>query len=571
MHLICLLIIMSFMFIMNSYCFRINNRLLLTIHSNKFNNYFKRNIKTNINNNWNIVSKSSYFIHNNLYNNRLYSSINDNDNEKIKKRKIIKKNDKNTTIINDKPKKIKSIPLSKSIAHMDEAAALIELIRLNNEINYHDKLYFDENNPEISDAAFDKLIIRAQNLEERFANLKGTVDKLKRVGGGKRNEKFNPFYHSRSMLSLDNAFNEDDITKFHNRIISGIQEKTSSSSTSSSSSSLDSIDHHQFNYVVEPKIDGVSLSLHYVNGQLVRAGTRGDGTIGEDVTKNVNFISDIPKTLPSNYRDIWSTLSNEQQHCVEIRGEIYMTKSEFLSLNKVLSSNNETLLANSRNAAAGSLRRLSSIESSSKTLKFFAYFIQQVSSFPENQTFSDLSIDYTTPMYQSESLEILKKLKFQVAKKWKLCSTIDEVISYCKDMELSRDKIDYDIDGAVIKIDDTKLQSKIGETSRIPKWATAYKFAAEEAETKLIDILLQVGRTGLITPVAQLEPVKVGGVIIERATLHNADEINRLKLRKGVTVKIKRSGDVIPKVIGRSNFDNNNNCLLYTSPSPRDS
>jgi DNA ligase (NAD+) len=274
------------------------------------------------------------------------------------------------------------------------------------------------------------------------------------------------------------------------------------------------------------------------------------------VTNNVNFITDIPKVLPDNYRALWP--SDAVPHCLEVRGEVYMTKSDFQNLNEVLASNDGTLLANSRNAAAGSLRRLSSIESSSKNLKFFAYFLQQVSSFPENQPFFEFNVDYNSPTSQSHTLELLQSLNFQVANNWKLCSSIEDAVSYCKIMETNRVMLDYDVDGTVIKVDDATLQVKVGETSRTPKWAIAYKFAAEETETKLIDILLQVGRTGLITPVALLEPVRVGGVIVERATLHNADEINRLKLRPGLTVRIKRSGDVIPKVIGLSQINPNN-------------
>jgi len=438
---------------------------------------------------------------------------------------------------------------------MDEASALEELIRLNSEINYHDKLYFDENTPEISDAAFDKLVIRAQNLEQRFDSLKGTVEKLKRVGDGTRNAKFNPFFHSRSMLSLDNAFNEDDIRKFHNRTSAAIQDKDTDKSMTPD----------DYDYVVEPKIDGVSLSLHYVDGRLVRAGTRGDGIVGEDVTSNVMFMDDIPKVLPVS-RMI--PMGGSKQDCLEVRGEVYITKSEFISLNKVLASNNATLLANSRNAAAGILRRISLAESAS-SLKFFAYNVQQVTSFPENQPYSEFDLKFISPSSQSRTLQFLRNLSFKVTKQWQSCSTIEEVVAYCQEMETMRATLDYDIDGAVIKVDDSHLQALVGETSRIPRWAIAYKFTAEEAETKLLDILLQVGRTGLITPVALLEPVAVGGVTIERASLHNADEINRLKLRPGLSVRIKRSGDVIPKVIGLSQVqpdDNGDPFELFTFP-----
>ena len=451
-------------------------------------------------------------------------------------------------------KRKRAAALSKTTAHMDEASALEELIRLNNEINYHDKLYFDDNKPEISDAAFDKLVIRAQNLEQRFDSLKGTVEKLKRVGDGTRNAKFNPFFHSRPMLSLDNAFNEEDIMKFHTRTSTAIQDKD----TDKSMMPCD------YDYVVEPKIDGVSLSLHYVDGRLVRAGTRGDGIVGEDVTSNVMFMDDIPKVLPISRM----TPSNSEQNCLEVRGEVYITKSEFTNLNKALASNNATLLANSRNAAAGILRRISLAESSS-SLKFFAYNIQQVTAFPENQPYSEYDLKFISPSSQSRTLLFLRQLSFKVTEQWQSFSTIKEVVAYCQKMETMRATLDYDVDGTVIKVDDSHLQVLVGETSRIPRWAIAYKFTAEEAETKLIDILLQVGRTGLITPVALLEPVAVGGVTIERASLHNADEINRLKLRPGLSVRIKRSGDVIPKVIGLSQVqpdDSGDPFELFTFP-----
>ena len=378
--------------------------------------------------------------------------------------------------------------------------------KLTEEINYHNKLYYTDDNPEIEDYEYDKLFRELENLERDFPNLKEENSPTNKVGGMIL-EKFEKFEHPIAMYSLSNVMNEEEFFDFDNRMKKEINSK-------------------DIKYTVENKFDGLALELIYQNGKLIVASTRGDGQVGENVTNNVKVMNNVPKNI-------------KEKNKLIIRGEALITKKDFEALNREREELEEVPFANPRNAASGGLRQLDSSESKKRRLKFFAYQIANYKDF-------NLTNEY-------KAMEFLLSLGFTVEGVHPNIDT-KEVLKIYNEIQLNRNKMDYEIDGLVIKVDDIKSQEKLGFLSRAPRFAVAFKFKPEEKETLLNNIEVQVGRTGALTPVAKLKPVQVGGVIVSNVTLHNPNEIKSKDIRIGDTVVVIRSGDVIPKIV-RVNFD----------------
>ena len=396
-----------------------------------------------------------------------------------------------------------------SIDSLSEIEAISELSDLNDRIAEADKAYYDEDSPIMDDAEYDALRLRNSAIEERFPNLKRRDSPSDRLGTPPSG-KFSKVKHAVPMLSLDNAFSPADVTDFVTRIKKFL--------------GLD--DSEVVAITAEPKIDGLSLSLTYEDGELVRAATRGDGQIGEDVTLNAMTIAEIPKKLSG---DGWPKL-------VDVRGEIYMSHEDFASLNKREGEAGRKTFANPRNAAAGGLRQLDSKITADRRLRFFAYSVGQASeSFASSQT---------------DMVAKFKEWGFPVNDRFARVESVEELLSTYEGIEADRSNLGYDIDGVVYKVDSLELQSRLGFVSRAPRWAVAHKFPSEKAQTILEAIDIQVGRTGTLTPVARLKPVTVGGVVVSNATLHNEEEIGRKDVRVGDTVIVQRAGDVIPQIIG---------------------
>jgi len=396
-----------------------------------------------------------------------------------------------------------------AVEDLTQAQAKAELKRLAQEIAEHDERYYQHDAPTISDADYDTLRIRNAAIEARFPALVRADSPSTRVGA-KPSRGFAKLRHAVPMLSLDNAFSEQDVTDFVDRIRRFLRLAAD----------------EPIAFTAEPKIDGLSLSLHYEHGRLVSGATRGDGLEGEDVTANVNTLEDIPKQLEGR---------RVPAHC-DIRGEVYMTKSAFLKLNERQKAADKQTFANPRNSAAGSLRQLDPTITASRPLGFFAYAWGEMSELPA-QT-------------QSGMLDWFARAGFKTNPLMQQCGSVEELLAFHHDIELKRGALDYDIDGVVYKVDRLDWQERLGFVSRTPRWAVAHKFPAEKATTVVRDIEIQVGRTGALTPVAKLEPVTLGGVVVQNATLHNADEIARLDVRIGDTVTVQRAGDVIPQVLG---------------------
>ncbi len=380
----------------------------------------------------------------------------------------------------------------------------------------HNKLYYQKDNPIITDSDFDSLKKEILDLEKKFKFLKNKNSPSKSIGF-KPSKSFEKYKHKIPMLSLSNAFSEEDLKNFEKKIINYLNKNI------------------KFNYSVEPKIDGISASLTYINKKLVYGVSRGDGMIGELITENLKTIKDIPLEIKSE------NFPKE----VEIRGEVFIKKKDFLKI--------KDKFANPRNAASGSLRQKDPRETQKIPLNFIAY------------TFGYIDINYHA--YQSEFLKDLKKWGFKTNKDNKVLSDINELIKFHKNFENKRFNLDYDLDGLVYKINDLKLQKRLGFTSTSPRWAIAHKFSADSANTKIIDIDIQVGRTGALTPVAKVEPVNIGGVVVSNATLHNEDEIRRKDIRIGDHVKIERAGDVIPHVIEVNKNRRNKNTKSFNFPT----
>jgi DNA ligase (NAD+) len=387
--------------------------------------------------------------------------------------------------------------------------AKAELKRLAAEIAAHDKRYYQEDAPTVSDAAYDALRQRNAAIEARFPDLVRADSPSRRVGAAPA-VKFAKVRHAVPMLSLGNVFEDEEVVDFANRI----------------RRFLGLAGDEPLAFTAEPKIDGLSCSLRYEGGLLVNAATRGDGFEGEDVTANVRTIAEVPDKLHG--RRIPAVC--------EVRGEVYMSHADFFALNERRAAAGEPVFANPRNSAAGSLRQLDPAMTAERPLKFFAYAWGEMSEMPEDTQFG--------------MLQWFAARGFPVNPLTRLTRSIEEMLAVYRDIEMRRATLGYDIDGVVYKIDRLDLQERLGFVSRSPRWATAHKFPAEQATTILHGIDIQVGRTGALTPVARLEPVTVGGVVVTNATLHNEDEIARKDVRIGDTVHIQRAGDVIPQVLG---------------------
>jgi DNA ligase (NAD+) len=392
---------------------------------------------------------------------------------------------------------------------LDEQQAKGELKRLAVEIAGHDKRYYQDNAPTVSDAEYDALRQRNAAIEKRYPALVRKDSPSRRVGAAP-GVKFAKVRHAVPMLSLDNAFSEQDVVDFIAHIRRFLRLG----------------DDEAIAFSAEPKIDGLSMSLRYEDGQLVNGATRGDGSIGEDVTANVKTLEDIPQRLKGRH----------VPNVCEVRGEVYMAKHAFLALNKRQAETGGQVFANPRNSAAGSLRQKDPSITASRPLGFFAYAWGEMSDMPADT--------------QSGMIKWFESCGFKTNPLTKMCRSVGELLAFHREIEARRGTLDYDIDGVVYKVDRIDWQERLGFVSRTPRWATAHKFPAEKATTVVRDIEIQVGRTGALTPVAKLEPVTVGGVVVQNATLHNADEIERLGVRVGDTVRIQRAGDVIPQVLG---------------------
>ena len=395
-----------------------------------------------------------------------------------------------------------------AVEALDAGQAAAELERLAALIAHHDRLYHQQDRPEIDDAAFDALLRRNQAIEARFPELRRPDSPSLRVGAAPA-AGFRKVAHALPMLSLANAFSPEDVTDFVTRL----------------RRFLSLADDEPLVFVAEPKIDGLSCSLRYQDGRLVQAATRGDGAEGEDVTRNILTIADIPRRLPAA----------EVPGILEVRGEVYMTRPEFLEMNRQRAALGGETFANPRNAAAGAVRQLNPAITASRPLHFFGYALGEVSA----------------PVAASHQ-QVRARLAgwgFRLNEPARPCADAGALLDYYREIEAARPELPYDIDGVVYKVDRYDLRERLGFVSRAPRWAIAHKFPAEQARTRLKAILVQVGRTGALTPVAELEPVNVGGVMVSRATLHNEDEIARKDVRAGDTVVVQRAGDVIPQVV----------------------
>jgi DNA ligase (NAD+) len=388
---------------------------------------------------------------------------------------------------------------------MNLSQAKKEIQSLIKTINGHNHQYYVLNDPNISDEEYDRLLKKLIDMEEVFPQLKSASSPTQRVGA-KVQGNLPTVRHSLVMLSLDNTYSLDELKQWYERVVKGL-------------------DGHKPSLTAELKIDGLSCALTYRHGQLVLAATRGDGTTGEDVTHNAKTIRDIPLSLKGKAPAV-----------LEVRGEVYMGKKDFAALNQQRRNNGEVLFANPRNAAAGSLKLLDSRITAQRHLKFFVHSV-------------GLLEKIKSPVTQWEFLEQAKRFGFVINQHNRLCRNLDEVIAFCEEYAAKREGISFDVDGIVIKVNDLNQQAQLGSTLKSPRWAVAFKFPAYQASTIIKEINVQVGRTGVLTPVAELEPVACAGVMIARATLHNFDEIKRLGVNAGDRILLERAGDVIPKIV----------------------
>lgn len=379
-----------------------------------------------------------------------------------------------------------------------------EIEQLKKLINYHNNLYYNLDAPVLSDTQYDELYKKLKDLEDAYPQFRTQNSPTQRVGG-QASKTFSQVAHAVPMMSLDNSYNADDIRAWHERTAKILQT-------------------HAFEMVLEAKIDGVSCSLTYENGRLIRAASRGDGKIGEDITANARTISSIPHTLQAN----------APQGLLEIRGEVYLEKKDLDALNKVQQAKNENTFANTRNAAAGFLRHKNAEIVAARPLKFFAH------SFGVGNISADSFSGF---------IDLCKSWGFTVGPVRTKTTNIEDIISFYNKFSDSRHQLPFDVDGLVVKVNSFAQQQLLGATAKSPRWAIAFKYPAPQATTRLNNVLFSVGRSGIITPVAELAPVTVGGVTISNATLHNFDEIKRLGVRVGDTVIVERAGEVIPKIV----------------------
>jgi DNA ligase (NAD+) len=413
-----------------------------------------------------------------------------------------------------KPKKLTDV------GDLTKAQAKVEHMRLTLAIEGHDKAYYQDDTPKVSDAEYDTLRQRFNAIEKRFPELVSADSPSQKVGAAPSG-RFKKVRHALPMLSLDNAFAEEDVADFVGRIRRFLKLP----------------DDEPIDFSAEPKIDGLSMSLRYEDGELVTAATRGDGTIGEDVTANIRTLEYVPKKLKGR----------KVPAVCEVRGEVYMTKKAFLALNERQKAAGDTIFANPRNSAAGSLRQKDPSITASRPLGFFAYAWGEIT-------------DDMPEASQSAMIAWFESCGFKTNPLTKICHSVEELVAFHRKIEEQRAGLDYDIDGVVYKVDRIDWQERLGFVSRTPRWAIAHKFPAERAMTVLRDIEIQVGRTGSFTPVGKLEPIGVGGVIVQNVTLHNEDYIKGIgnkgevlregrDIRIGDTVVIQRAGDVIPQVV----------------------
>ena len=389
----------------------------------------------------------------------------------------------------------------------ERAADLAEAEKLRREIRHNEYLYYVLDAPEITDAEYDRMMVRLRELEAHYPDSIPADSPTQRVGG-RASSQFTEVRHLEPLLSLGNVFSAEELRAFDERVRSGLPAGS------------------KVEYVMEPKIDGLACSLIYENGKLVRAATRGDGVVGENVTANVRTIRSIPLTLKVPEGEAVPEL-------LDVRGEVYMPRQAFMRLNEQRAERGESEFANPRNAAAGSLRQLDPQVTASRSLSFFAYYLVGEGAQPKH----------------SESLALLARYGFKVSENYKVVENIDEAIKYIGDFNELRQGLSYDTDGAVIKVNDVYQQRILGATGKDPRWATAYKYPPEQAETTLEDIDWRVGRTGVLTPTAVLTPVKLSGSVISRATLHNEDFIRAKDIRIGDRVIINKAGEIIPEVL----------------------
>ncbi|WP_419557435.1 NAD-dependent DNA ligase LigA [Phascolarctobacterium succinatutens] len=389
----------------------------------------------------------------------------------------------------------------------ERAADLAEAEKLRREIRHNEYLYYVLDAPEITDAEYDRMMVRLRELEARYPDNIPADSPTQRVGG-RASSQFTEVRHLEPLLSLGNVFSAEELRAFDERVQGGLPAGS------------------KVEYVMEPKIDGLACSLIYENGKLVRAATRGDGVVGENVTANVRTIRSIPLTLKVPEGEAVPEL-------LDVRGEVYMPRQAFMRLNEQRAERGESEFANPRNAAAGSLRQLDPQVTASRSLSFFAYYLVGEGAQPKH----------------SESLALLAHYGFKVSENYKVVENIDEAIKYIGDFNELRQGLSYDTDGAVIKVNDVYQQRILGATGKDPRWATAYKYPPEQAETTLEDIDWRVGRTGVLTPTAVLTPVKLSGSVISRATLHNEDFIRAKDIRIGDRVIINKAGEIIPEVL----------------------
>ncbi|MDF2865293.1 MAG: ligA [Clostridia bacterium] len=382
----------------------------------------------------------------------------------------------------------------------EKVKELNRINKLREEIKFHNKLYYENDEPVISDYEYDKLTQELKKLESKHPDSIDNTSPTQKIGGSKK-DIFSDVKHEVPMQSLQDVFNFDDVMSFTDKVRKEYGEN--------------------IEFVVETKIDGLSVSLEYEDGKLIRGSTRGDGLVGEDVTENILCIKSIPNVLSTN-------------DTIEVRGEVYLPRSEFNRLNNELELEGKKLLANPRNAAAGTLRQLNTDLVKHRNLDIFVFNVQKCTT----QKF----------LKHSESLEYSKKLGIHILDYSKVCITDDDVISAIEEIGKLRNDLEYDIDGAVVKVNDLKLRNRLGTTVKVPKWAVAYKYPPEQKETKITDIIMQVGRTGKVTPMAVLEPVKVAGSTIASATLHNFEYIVQKDIRIGDICVIQKAGDVIPEI-----------------------
>lgn len=411
--------------------------------------------------------------------------------------------------------------------NLSEADAANELMRLAKEIAKHNKLYHAKDAPEISDADYDALVRRNNELEEAFPHLVRDDSPNKQVGAAVADSHLSKVTHAKRLYSLDNAFSDEDVADWIARV----------------RRFLNLSEDEVIAVTAEDKIDGLSVSLRYENGELVLAATRGDGQVGEDVTANVRTIDDIPQTL-----------SGDVPETFEIRGEVYMAKADFAAMNEAQEAAGQKVFANPRNAAAGSLRQKDPKVTASRPLKFWAHGWGEASEVPGAT--------------QTEVVRAVESWGVPVSPLFKLFDSKDAILGHYAEIERQRAEMGYDIDGVVYKVDRLDWQDRLGYVAKAPRWAIAHKFPAEKAQTTLEAIDIQVGRTGKLTPVGRLKPVTVGGVVVSNVTLHNRDEIERLGVRPGDRVVIQRAGDVIPQVVENLTRDEDRSDYVFPDHCP---